>query len=106
MAKFVQAAGPDYCDSGSREGMLRYGGNLYLTAAEQARLDLSGELLIITPDQFELAGSDDPVKTDLELTCAACRERLCDAEAGDDLASLARMAAEHVCKPAGEARDG
>ena len=96
--RFTQTApGPRYCDTGPRAGMFRYDGILYLTAAESARLDLTGEFLPVAAEQFELRDSGDGVKTDLELTCAGCGERLCDAEAGDDMAVLARMTSEHQC---------
>jgi hypothetical protein len=49
VARFVQRAGPDYCDTGLRAGMTRYAGHLYLTGEEQARLDLTGELAITAP---------------------------------------------------------
>jgi len=46
---------------------------------------------------FKLVASDDPVKTDLELTCLRCGERLCDAEDDDTLSVLVGMARDHVC---------
>lgn len=48
---------------------------------------------------FEVLQSDDPVKTDLELTCSTCREHVCDVEAGDTLDVLAASATDHECKP-------
>lgn len=47
---------------------------------------------------FECRASDDDVKTDLELIHFTCGRRLCDVEAGDELAVLVNMAEEHVCR--------
>lgn len=46
-------------------------------------------------DSFRLQASDDPVKTDLELVCTTCGERICDAEHGDSLAVLVETALHH-----------
>lgn len=46
---------------------------------------------------FEFRASEDPVKTDLELICTRCGEHLCDAEHGDNLSVLARVAENHAC---------
>lgn len=48
--------------------------------------------------RFEARRSDDPVKTDLELTCADCGERLCDVEEGDSMSVLVSMCEEHECE--------
>lgn len=57
---------------------------------------------------FELAASADPVKTDLEVRCTRCGRHLCDAEHGDSLEVLARVALGHDCDPtqAASAADG
>lgn len=44
---------------------------------------------------FTAAGSGDPAKTDLELTCQVCGARVCDVEAGDGLDVLASAALDH-----------
>lgn len=51
-------------------------------------------------EAFVTLASDDPTKTDLELTHAACGEVVCDVEDGDNLFVLAQTAAEHIkeCK--------
>lgn len=49
-------------------------------------------------DGFEARQSSDIAKTDLELTCSACGEHLCDIEHGDTLSVLARTAADHECE--------
>lgn len=36
-------------------------------------------------------------KLDLEMHCDRCRTHLCDAEHGDTMNVLARVALEHVC---------
>ncbi|MEV3999169.1 hypothetical protein ACFYPK_32720 [Streptomyces halstedii] len=46
-------------------------------------------------DDYPMLASDDPVKTDLELTHTRCGERLCDAEADDTLLMLIEMVADH-----------
>ncbi|WP_336794164.1 hypothetical protein [Gordonia malaquae] len=45
--------------------------------------------------------SNDPVKTDLELTCDLCGTALCDVEDGDSLNALASTADEHLRACAG-----
>lgn len=47
--------------------------------------------------RFECLQSDDDVKTDLELTCVDCGKVVCDVEAGDSLATLAKVADDHTC---------
>lgn len=47
-------------------------------------------------EQFETLASDDSVKTDLELTCRVCRERVCDVEHGDTLSVLVGVAVDHL----------
>lgn len=47
--------------------------------------------------RFEPRQSDDPVKTDLELTCRECGLVLCDIQPGDDFNILVEMALEHEC---------
>ena len=84
-----------YCDRGPNEGMWMVYTLLYLTDGERDMLDRPGLALIAKG--FPLLASDDDVKTDLELTCGTCGEPLCDAEAGDDLDTLARVAAGHSC---------
>lgn len=54
-------------------------------------------LLTDTLHRFDLKQSDDPVKTDLELTCSECGEVLCDVEADDNLGVLATVADNHAC---------
>lgn len=44
--------------------------------------------------------ADDPVKTELELTCTRCQAYLCDVEPDDDLYVLVSVATEHVCDAA------
>lgn len=44
----------------------------------------------------QLVRSEDRVKTDLELLCIRCGERLCDAEDGDTLEQLAAVLADHL----------
>ena len=45
--------------------------------------------------QFRLQASDDPVKTDLELTCQRCGMHVCDVEHGDTLLVLVETAERH-----------
>lgn len=45
---------------------------------------------------FELRQSDDSVKTDLELTCITCNEKLCDAQHSDSMHSLVAMCEDHA----------
>ncbi|MFE5342590.1 hypothetical protein ACFQ80_20375 [Isoptericola sp. NPDC056578] len=53
--------------------------------------------MTLTPSHFEARRSDDPVKTDLELTCTACESVLCDVEHGDSIEVLLSVAEGHVC---------
>lgn len=46
-------------------------------------------------DDYPLLGSDDAAKHDLELVHTRCGERLCDAEHGDLLPTLASMVTDH-----------
>jgi hypothetical protein len=48
-------------------------------------------------EQFQARRSDDPVKTDLELTCIRCDEHLCDIEDADTLRTLVSVALSHEC---------
>jgi hypothetical protein len=57
---------------------------------------MSEQLAELDQWQFEARQSDDCVKQDLELTCAACGEHLCDIEHGDSIASWVGVAAGHV----------
>ena len=41
--------------------------------------------------------SQDPAKVDLELVCDVCETHLCDAEHGDELATLVSVAESHRC---------
>jgi hypothetical protein len=66
------------------------------------RWELSGDLAAASDETgifegFEARASDDPVKTDLELTHAACGTVLCDIELGDSMSVLAGMMTEHTC---------
>lgn len=45
-----------------------------------------------------LLASDDPVKTDLEVTCRDCRAVLCDAEHNDTLDVLVGVVLDHVLR--------
>lgn len=50
--------------------------------------------------QATLRLADDELKSDLEVTCDRCDAHLADAEHGDGLDVLVRVAAEHVCPTA------
>jgi hypothetical protein len=57
------------------------------------RYDLTATLL----GEFKTLASDDPVKTDLELTHIPCGGHLCDVEDDDTMLDLLGMVASHVC---------
>ena len=61
------------------------------------RYDLTAALL----GEFKTLASDDPVKTDLELTHIPCGEHLCDVEDDDSMLDLLGMIASHVCGETG-----
>jgi hypothetical protein len=95
--------------SGPFTGLIRYNGDLYVTAEEEPVLRdhlTSRGLLAILPDgeQFKALASDDSVKQDLELTCTFCGEVLCDVQNGDGMNTLTHVANGHRCllTPAGE----
>ncbi|MFJ9574658.1 hypothetical protein [Streptomyces bacillaris] len=46
-------------------------------------------------DDYPLLGPSDAAKHDLELVHTQCGERLCDAEHGDLLSTLASMVTDH-----------
>lgn len=52
----------------------------------------------MNPNCFEARQSDDPAKSELELTCIDCGTVLCDVQAGDTLTALFGTADKHVCK--------
>jgi hypothetical protein len=65
-------------------------------------MNRQGEVLVATAAEvlaelshFRAVGSDDPVKTDLELTCLVCGAVVCDIEAGDGLEGLAQIVLDH-----------
>lgn len=53
---------------------------------------------------FELRASEDTAKQDLELICTKCGEHLCDAQHGDELIVLAKVALSHIPHCKGERR--
>lgn len=55
------------------------------------------------PADYTLTRSDDPVKSDLELTCNVCGAYVCDAEDRYTLQALALTAADHT-RAAGHGR--
>lgn len=57
---------------------------------------MTSKELIRVLSTFKLVASTDAVKRDLELTCTACNEHLCDAEDDDTLGSLVNMATRHA----------
>lgn len=104
--KLSTRLGRIYCDTGPNQGMYAYDGRLYLTPDEEAagvRDALAGGdgLPVVTPGRFELRDSGPGAASDIELACAGCGHRLCDAEAGDDLAVLVSAAAGHQCAAGG-----
>jgi len=55
-------------------------------------------------DDYQIQGSDDPAKHDLELVHSACSQRLCDVEHGDTLPQLVGMVEDHHAARCGRPR--
>jgi hypothetical protein len=77
------------------DGLWRVTADLYLTDEERELWERSGPRFTLAPgdDLFTVRYDDG----DTELACAGCGARVCYIDNGDDLATLARLAADHRC---------
>jgi hypothetical protein len=103
---FHPARGPYYCDTGPNNGLYRYDGYLYLTAAEDGQLSpelaSAAGLPAVGPGRFELRVDGGGV---LVVTCTRCEQLVRgDRDLGlddDDLTALVADAAAHECPETG-----